>query len=313
MMTKKILSFVSIIAALFVFMVSPAVASVSFDGLTWYYSGDTSDLFINGDGDLEWDPEGEEEFITRIPDQDLSQVGDVVEISYMWLTDGRHDCPNCFDCDLFCHDNDITCIAGTSDMRFGLFEADGEYVTSDGFDVTGSSIFNGYKGYNFRFGPNMKATDPNGLTRWRDCHGEIHKTGMFAKKPVDQADLMTINAGLRDRIPGFELPPGDWSELTVSLERTSPSNVLMTITLNDRTYTYDDYEVDQPNKIDVLAVHMRNHRPYSRLVLGKVCHLGPADINNDGVIDGNDLSILTDDWLQSDITEMRGTAPNAGN
>jgi hypothetical protein len=302
------LSFVSIIAALFAFMVSPATASVIFDGLTWYYSGNTSDLFINGDGDLEWDPDGEEEFITQIPDQNLSQVGDVVEISYMWLTDGRHDCPDCFDCDLFCHDNDITCIAGTSDMRVGLFEADGEYVTSDGFDVTGSSIFYGYKGYNFRFGPNMESTDPNGLTRWRDCHGEIHKTGMFAKKPVSNSDLMFYNDGLKDRIPGFELPPGDWSQLTVSLERTSPSNVLMTITLNDRTYTYDDYESDQPSKIDVLAVHMRNSRPYSRLVLGKVCHLGPADINNDGVIDGNDLSILTDDWL---LTGGSSSEPDA--
>jgi hypothetical protein len=108
-------------------------------------------------------------------------------------------------------------------MRVALCEADGEYVESDGFAVTGSSIFNGYKGYNFRFGANMVARDPNGLTRWRDCHGEIHKTGMFAKKPVGNSDLMFYNDGLKDRIPGFELPPGDWSQLTVSLERTSIS------------------------------------------------------------------------------------------
>ncbi|MHC4239257.1 MAG: LamG domain-containing protein [Planctomycetota bacterium] len=297
-MTKKTILFVSIITVLLAFTVSPTTGSVIFDGLTWYYSGNTSDLFINGDGDLEWDPDGGEQFITRIPEQSLSQVGDVVQISYMWLTDGAHNCADCFDCELFCHDDDITCIAGTSDMRVALCEADGEYVESDGFAVTGSSIFNGYKGYNFRFGANMVARDPNGLTRWRDCHGEIHKTGMFAKKPVGNSDLMFYNDGLKDRIPGFELPPGDWSQLTVSLKRTSSSNIRMTITLNDRTYIYDDDSgTDQPSKIDVLAVHMRNHRPYSRLVLGKVCSLGAADLNADDIIDGNDLSILAGDWL----------------
>jgi hypothetical protein len=109
---------------------------------------------------------------------------------------------------------------------------------------------------------------------------------------------MFYNDGLKDRIPGFELPPGDWSQLTVSLKRTSSSNIRMTITLNDRTYIYDDDSgTDQPSKIDVLAVHMRNHRPYSRLVLGKVCSLGAADLNADDIIDGNDLSILAGDWL----------------
>lgn len=94
-MAKKTISFLSIIAVLFAFTLSPTIASVSFDGLTWYYSGNTSDLFINADGDLEWDPDGGEEFITRIGEQSLSQVGDMVQISYMWLTDGAHNCADC--------------------------------------------------------------------------------------------------------------------------------------------------------------------------------------------------------------------------
>jgi len=270
------------------------------DDLIWYYSGNLSDFFVNGDGDLQWSPEGGEQFITRIPDQRLSQVGDVVKISYMWLTDGRHDCPDCFSCDLFCHDNDITCIAGTSDMRVALCEADGEYVQDNGFDVTGSSIFNGYKGYNFRFGPNMTATDPDGLTRWVDCHDEVHKTGMFAKKPVSNSDLMFLNDGLKDRIPGFELPPGEWSKLTLSLERTSTTEVLMSITLNDRTYTYIDDEPDQPSKIDVIAVHMRNHRPYNKLILSVLDPPPTADFTGDCIVDACDLEVLSQDWLDSD-------------
>ncbi|MHC4865965.1 MAG: exo-alpha-sialidase [Planctomycetota bacterium] len=237
---------------------------IVWDGLTWFYSGNPADFFINGDGDLEWTPQGGEQFMTRIPDVQLSQVGDYIEKSYMWMTDGDHTCGDCFACPGGCYDDDITCIAGTSDMRVGLYEADGEWVTADGFGVTGSAIFTGYKGYNFRFGPNMIA----GPTRWVDCTSEVHKTGNFAKKPQSSSNLMYTNDGLAAYIPGFELAPGEYSLFTVRLERTGSSSIEMEITLNGRTYTdTDGAGSEQPGKIDVLAVHMRNHRPYTRLVL----------------------------------------------
>jgi len=237
---------------------------VVWDGLTWFYSGNPADFFVNGDGDLEWTPQGGEQFMARIGDVALSQVGYYIEKSYMWMTDGAHDCPDCFACPDGCYDNDITCIAGTSDMRFGMYEADGEWVEADGFSVTSSSIFTGYKGYNFRFGPNMKA----GPTRWVDCLDEVHKTGNFAKKPQSSSNLMYTNDGLAAYIPGFELTPGEYSLFVVRLERTGSSSIEMTITLNGRTYSdTDGSSSEQPSKIDVLAVHMRNHRPYTRLVL----------------------------------------------
>jgi len=241
---------------------------VVWDGLVWYYSENSGGPFVNTDGDLEWDPEKEGQFITRIPAQDISDVDDVVEISYWLLTDGDHDCPDCFGCDPYCLDDDITCIAGTSDFRFGMFEADGEYITSDGMGHN-NSMFVGYKGYNWRFGPNML----DGPTRWVEyCKGpdkpETHKTGNFAKKPVDSDSLMSINEGLEDYIPGFECPPGTWSLLTLRLKRTSSSSIEMLITYNDRTYTWtDNNSGEQPSMIDVLGVHMRNGRPYDRLVL----------------------------------------------
>jgi hypothetical protein len=107
-----------------------------------------------------------------------------------------------------------------------------------------------------------------GPTRWVDCTDEVHKTGMFGKKPVNRSDLMSRNAGLMGRIPGFELPPGEYSFFSVKLERLSSSSVRLSITLNDRTITHiDDSSEDQPQKIDVFAVSMRNKRPYTRLVL----------------------------------------------
>jgi hypothetical protein len=240
-------------------------AGMVWDGLTWFYSESYSRISVNPEGDFEWQPEKGGQFITRLPTQRFSEPGDKVEITYWWMTDGAHDCPDCFDCDLYCHDDDITCIAGTSDMRAGLFEADGEYITADGFD-TSSSIFAGYKGYNWRFGPNMKA----GPTRWVDCHDEVHKTGQFAKKPQDSTNLMSTNDGLMEALPGFELPPGEWSLWTISLRRTGSNSVEMSITLNGRAYTHTDGDgSEQPQKIDVFGIHMRNGRPYSRLVLAK--------------------------------------------
>ncbi|MHC4620737.1 MAG: Calx-beta domain-containing protein, partial [Planctomycetota bacterium] len=256
-------------------------SGVYWDGLIWFYSQTNGGPFVNSEGDLEWDPQKGGQYITRLPEQPFSSAGHKVEMTYWWLTDGDHSCPDCSACP-GCYDDDITCVAGIADIRVGLFEADGEYVEQDGLG-TSNSIFAGYKGYNFRFGPNMNASP----VRWTDCFGEGHRTGNFGKKPVDSSNLMTINEGLMNTIPGFELPPGEWSLFTVSLERTSSTSVRMSITLNGRTYTYTDSSSSgQPTRIDVFGVHMRNGRPYTRLVLDNICEaVADADFNGDDIVD----------------------------
>jgi len=269
---------------------------VVWDGLVWYYSHDPDNLFVNTDGDLEWSPEKGGQFITRIPDLPLNEVGNIVQLEYMWMTDGDHDCPpnSCLICEGRCSD-DIRCISGTSDMRVGLFEADGEYIESDVFSVH-SSIFTGYKGYNFRFGPNMDEDIP---TRWVDCWDEVHKTGNICKKPEGEDNLMTYNRGEMAYIPGFNLAPGEYSYFCVKLERTSSSNVELSVTLNGRTYTdTDTSSSEQPGKIDVVAVHMRNGRPYDRMVLGSLCRQPPADLNDSGLVEWDDVRILAESWLE---------------
>jgi len=236
---------------------------LQWDGKTWYYSELPSRIFINSDGDLEWAPIAGGQFITRIQEQRLSQTGDAVEMSYIWMTDGLHECSDCFDCDAYCFDWDITCIAGTGDMRVGLFEADGEFVEESGLQA-GNEIIRGYKGYNFRFGPNMV----EGPNRWVDCTGEVHKTGYFVKTDPDTDALMRANENLMDYIDGFELDPGEYSLFTIRLERTSSSCVKLSITLNGKTQSDTDCSPsDQPQKINVFAVYMRNGRDYTRVVL----------------------------------------------
>jgi len=239
------------------------------DGLVWYDSERPTTLFINADGDFEWPPLKGGQFLTHIPNQRLSQVGDVAEITYIWMTDGAHDCGDCEACDsesgLTCGDDDITCVAGTSDIRVGLFDSGGVHRDSDG-EGSADAIFIGWTGYGVRFGPNMS----EGPGRWVDCTGEVHKTGQFSKKPVDANWLLTKNSGFigEDNLPGFELAPGQYSTFTLRLTRTSAGSVEISVTLNNRTYTETDSDgASQPQNIDTFAVNMRNGRPYTRLVL----------------------------------------------
>jgi hypothetical protein len=250
-------------------------SGVSWDEKLWYYFANPNvRLFVNGQGQLEWTPEVGGQFITRIPAQRFSQPGDVMELQYLLMTDGKTDCPpgSCLICDGRCP-LDITCLSGTSDFRIGLFEADGQYITSNGFEVR-NPLFIGYRGYQFRFSPNL---DPATPYRWIECPGEeneeVHKTGNFAVNPEDSDNLLTINEGLmeNDYIGGFGLPPGQFSLFTVRIERFDSDTVGLTISLNGQTYTaVDDSATGQPQSIDCIAVHMRNPRPYTRFVLDSV-------------------------------------------
>jgi hypothetical protein len=226
----------------------------------WYFDNLGIDrFFINGDGDLEWDPAGGDYMMTRIPDEDISQDGQIVQRTWYWLSDGDHDCADCFDCGLYCHDYDITCIAGTSDIRFGFFQSDGvNFPTQDdyGHDTCG------YRGFAWRFGPNMIA----GPTRWVDCQSEVHKTGMFAYVPTGQCDLLGTNSNLGPGLPGFETPPGEWTVATFKIQRTG-SSMRLEMTLNDRTYDWTTGDLGT-SFIDIISMGMRNGRDYNRIVLG---------------------------------------------
>ena len=103
---------------------------------------------------------------------------------------------------------------------------------------------------------------------------------------------------------GFELPLGEFSLWTLRLERLSASSVEVSITLNGITYTDIDTTntsgTPQPQQIDVLAIEFPNPNPYTKLILARPCSLGPANFNNNGVINAADLMILVEDWLESD-------------
>jgi len=281
-------------------------AEVIFDGMTWYDSHSPSTMFINGDGQLEWIPYNDHQLIVRLPEQDLSDTGDVVEISYYWLSDGQGNIEGCDDCqnEATCNFNkDITCVSGTGDFRVGLFESDGDYITADGMGLT-NDIFIGYKGYKFCMQPHVPETP----VRWQEESGEPHIAGGFYERDmVDDPRLMTVNK-VFDRISmfgGYDLPLDTWSLWTIRLERISSGSIEMSMTLNGITYldidVTDSTAVPQPQKIDVFAIDFANPNPYSRVVLDVPCETGPEDFNDDSRVDGFDLWVIANHWLESDV------------
>jgi len=231
----------------------------------------------------------------------------VVEISYFWLSDGQGNIEGCIDCcqceDTCKKNKDITCLSGTGDFRVGLFESDGEYVTSDGMGLK-NSIFAGYKGYKFCTQPHVDI-EP---VRWQEASGEPHIAGGFYQRDeVDNPRLLSVNSAY-NRISmygGFELPLDTWSLWIIRLERLSASSVEMSITLNGITYTDIDttntVDVPQPNKIDVFAIDFANPNPFDKIVLATVESILSADFNKDISVDEDDLLMLADDWLDSEV------------
>jgi hypothetical protein len=235
-------------------------AGVWLDDLRWFHSEDRSRMSINEQGQLEWDLEKSDQLYVRLPEQRLDRTGDVVEVSFLWKSQGRSygcdcsECPGCFD-------DYITCVAGTGDFRIGVFEADGEYVYNDGLG-TSNSIFSGYKGYRFRIFPSTSTSQGNFV-----CLGESHTSGSIDKRTNPGASsLLSINneySRLRD-INGFGLESGTFSPLVIRLERLSSSSVRVSITLNGLTYsTTDSSSSNQADRIDVFAIHFPNGRPYT--------------------------------------------------
>lgn len=241
---------------------------VVWDGKTWYYSDVPTEVFINGQGQLEWEPVDDEHIIVRIPEQRLSRPGDVAEFSYLWLSDGPTSDCNCDPIFSDCFDDDVTCTAGTGDFRAGLFDSDGRgYVTADGMEGE-AEVFRGYKGYKFYISPHVSKD----VGRFRDHTGEVHISGSICKRKHPSDDTMLLcknNNYKRLKITGgYELPLNTFSLFRVRLERMDTNLVKISITLNDITYTtIDNGPKNQPQKIDTFGILFPNARNYTRWVL----------------------------------------------
>ena len=235
---------------------------IPFDGMVWYHSEWPTMLDLTDDDELQWAARKYHQVVVRLPEQRLSQVGDVVEFSYLWKSDGRHGDCSCDHrgdgCD--CFGPDITCLDGTSgDFHLGLFDSNGRGYVDDEYFGNSADVFNGYLGYDYRIYPHV---DP-GLGRLTDCRDEVNKPGAIEKRTSPDGALFKTLSNYEPlgsgELGGFDLAPGVFSPLTLRLERTAPGTIQVSITLNGITRTRVDNDAgNQPQKIDVFGMYFHH-------------------------------------------------------
>jgi len=73
-MNRVMIQCKALFVAYFLLALSPAVAAVKFDGLTWYISRDSSRLLVNDQGRLVWmNPEAPDQLTVQLPPLDFRQ------------------------------------------------------------------------------------------------------------------------------------------------------------------------------------------------------------------------------------------------
>ncbi|MHC4574289.1 MAG: hypothetical protein ACYS76_09195 [Planctomycetota bacterium] len=244
-------------------LVPPVRAAVRFDGLVWYHSEDPDRLILNKDHQLVWvNPRAPDMVIVRLPAMDVSDVGDVAEVAYMFKTEGVRT---------GVASTDPTLLSGTGDLRIGLFDSNGRgHMDRDGGGYR-NEIWCGYLGYHARMCPHL----PVGIRRKHSdaIPGKIMKRTKAFEKGVCESLLQKAGPYGRSRdISGFGLPLGVYSPLILRVERTKPNTLVFSATLNDVTYRYVDDDASlQPKKIDALGIYFPNPKAYSSITLAGCC------------------------------------------
>jgi hypothetical protein len=249
-------------------------AGVLFDGMTWYHSQDPAGLLrVDDQGHLVWKARKPHQLVVRLKTpQRLTSEGDVAEFACWWKSSGDVLAGDCKKTRR--HDDCVACLAGTGDFRIGLFDSGGRFVARDGVGLE-SDVFQGWRGYQWRFFPHLR---PDEVKRWKepkpDGTLESHTNLRFWKRvEPDQRSLLGSKESwstLRYEpfAGGFDVPQGRFRRLVFRIERQSEDRVKVSLTLNGKTFfRLDEDPASQPQKIDVLAIHMPNARPYHEVVL----------------------------------------------
>lgn len=249
--------------------------AVLFEDMIWYSSWDGGyRLGVNGDGHLVWKCRKPDQLTARFEEpRRISRVGDVVEFKCLWKSSGDvlgRDCR-----EKLCHDDCVTCLAGTGDFRMALLDTTkGKPIARDGEGLE-SDVFRHWRGYQWRFSPHLQPTEPK---RWYepkpDGSRESHTNLRFWKRiePDDKSVLASRQSwstmGHEPFAGGFDVPQDEFRPLSFRLKRESKDRIAVSITLNGKTFTRIDGDPgNQPETIDVFAIHMPNARPYHKVVL----------------------------------------------
>jgi hypothetical protein len=231
---------------------------IEWDGCVWFASHDkhvkrSSLFYVNESDQLVWIPHYGGHMMVKAREQDLSDVGDVAEYTWLYRADGL-DAGSGF--------IDLTERWGSGDFRWGLFDTNGRPISPQQMYRRVDKRFCGWLGYQTRLSPHespkfradryAKRIRPNG-----DGCSEVFGWGDDQWGPTKN-------------FTGHGAPLGEFSPMSFVIERKSPSILEFSLTLNDITHTYvDDDPTNQPKKIDAMAIYFANPRLFERVILAK--------------------------------------------
>ena len=220
---------------------------VQWDGMTWYFSQFPVRLSVNPGGELVWsNPWPPDQITVQLPAMRFSEPGDVAEVTYLYKGEG----------------SELSSAFGTGDIRIALLDSNGQgHVDADGHGYN-NPIWCGYMGYKVNISPHASTSRYSGRFAkreepWCDVCGSIVQKNQGCWEGQDT----------QPKIDGFGLGGGQWSLLSLRLERTSGSGVVFTVDLNGTTYRFeDDDPANQPQKIDAMAMYFPNDRPFTSIM-----------------------------------------------
>jgi hypothetical protein len=274
---------------------------------TWFHSHDPSLLVQKDDSIEWTPKKPHTILLNLETPKSLASEGDVAEFIYQFKSVGTNNIKGCVkektnpcrkgckECpskgsENRCHaigcnfDDDVGCLAGTGDFRIGMFDSNGKgLITGDKFGTgkpRGSSnkIFKGYLGYQWRFHPHICDTK-RFIELKKDCSTEPHSNVASWKrefptiKPCSEELLGDCDPRSWKRIfdptaACFNLPQDTFGELKIRIERVAKDKLKVGFSLNGLAFEYIDSEKsNQPSKIDVIALHMSNARPYKLVTI----------------------------------------------
>jgi len=253
--------------AMFVIVFEPVIAKaeVEFDGKTWYLSDESDSLRLNGDGHLEWSAPGpQQQLFVRLNEKDLSKVGDIAEVKFLYKVDGPPSSA------LFSNRSARKapdCRGGS--FRIGIFDSNEKgYVEEDGYGYT-NDIWKGYLGYYAQVQPHIPAD-----TRFLSEDGEVELPGkMMQRVEGDGPVLLPEPAGHRNikaGISGFGAAVGKFAPVIMRVKKTGKGTIHFHLTIDNINYfrIHEHKEVsEQIEKIDVFSICFPEEWPYAKVTL----------------------------------------------
>eukprot|EP00240_Pyramimonas_obovata_P003738 CAMPEP_0118944990 /NCGR_PEP_ID=MMETSP1169-20130426/41408_1 /TAXON_ID=36882 /ORGANISM="Pyramimonas obovata, Strain CCMP722" /LENGTH=361 /DNA_ID=CAMNT_0006890609 /DNA_START=319 /DNA_END=1401 /DNA_ORIENTATION=- len=245
-----------------------------------WYVGNEEYKFKQTSQMVKWEPTHPQVILTHVEEQSISEPGDEVTMKFGWMSDGPDECPEkYFAHQKFCQSEwpcahrSISCLAGTGDFRIGLFDSNhGKHIEEDGFCKAGrysdmikgleKKPFNVYRGYHFRIFPHISEK----AVKYEDKETGVHvPCGFYVKAHDGLFSSLRIN---RDGNGCFELAPGEWGTLELSVKRIKKKTVELTMAMNGKSFSTthewsdEDYKHFNPSKIDTVAIMYPNGRRY---------------------------------------------------